>query len=58
MAYYYTCPYCDSNLDPGETCDCQQGNRMEEKDRKKALEAEAFYASSRYNKKIKLRKSS
>lgn len=22
--YYWTCPYCHSNLDPGETCDCQK----------------------------------
>lgn len=21
--YYWTCPYCGSNLDPGETCDCK-----------------------------------
>lgn len=24
MALYYTCPNCGSNLDPGETCDCQR----------------------------------
>lgn len=24
MPYYYECPYCQSNLDPGETCDCQK----------------------------------
>lgn len=23
MSYYYTCPLCESNLNPGETCDCQ-----------------------------------
>ena len=23
MAYYNTCSNCGSNLDPGETCDCQ-----------------------------------
>lgn len=23
MAYYNVCPYCKSNLDPGEKCDCQ-----------------------------------
>lgn len=22
--YYYTCPYCGANLDPGESCDCQK----------------------------------
>lgn len=21
--YYHTCPYCGANLDPGESCDCQ-----------------------------------
>lgn len=20
--YYWTCPYCNANLDPGEKCDC------------------------------------
>jgi hypothetical protein len=20
--YYWTCPYCGANLDPGESCDC------------------------------------
>lgn len=23
MAYYWTCPYCGSNNDPGEACDCR-----------------------------------
>ncbi len=23
MAYYWSCPYCGLNLDPGERCDCQ-----------------------------------
>ena len=23
MAMYHSCPYCGSNLDPGERCDCQ-----------------------------------
>lgn len=22
--YYWTCPYCGANLDPGESCDCQK----------------------------------
>lgn len=22
-AYYYTCPFCGANLDPGEECDCR-----------------------------------
>lgn len=22
MNYYWTCPKCGSNLDPGESCDC------------------------------------
>ncbi len=24
MAYYYTCPDCGANLDPGEKCDCRK----------------------------------
>ena len=24
MAYYRTCPYCGSNLDPGEECECRK----------------------------------
>lgn len=23
MPYFNTCPYCGSNLDPGEPCDCK-----------------------------------
>lgn len=23
MAYYWTCPICGSNNDPGEVCDCR-----------------------------------
>lgn len=22
--YYWTCPYCGANLDPGESCDCKK----------------------------------
>ncbi len=22
--YYWTCPYCKANLDPGESCDCKK----------------------------------
>jgi hypothetical protein len=22
--YYWTCPFCGANSDPGESCDCQQ----------------------------------
>lgn len=22
MQYYWTCPFCGANLDPGERCDC------------------------------------
>ncbi len=25
MAYYWTCPHCGANLDPGERCDCLKG---------------------------------
>lgn len=24
--YYDTCPYCGAHLDPGEHCDCEEGD--------------------------------
>lgn len=31
MAYYWTCPVCGSNLDPGESCsDCKAEQRYEQ----------------------------
>ena len=27
---YRTCPYCGSNLDPGEHCDCQDKKEAQE----------------------------
>lgn len=24
MSMYHTCPFCDSNLDHGEMCDCKE----------------------------------
>lgn len=24
--YYWTCPHCGANLDPGESCDCHKEN--------------------------------
>lgn len=29
MAMYRTCPLCGANLDPGELCDCQDGEESE-----------------------------
>lgn len=34
MAYYNICPNCGSNLDPGETCDCERESQPEEVERK------------------------
>lgn len=28
MSMYWTCPYCHSNLDPGERCDCQKEKQI------------------------------
>ena len=25
--YYWTCPYCGANLDPGEKCDCDEARK-------------------------------
>ncbi len=30
MAYYWTCPNCGANLDPGEKCDCETLNETKE----------------------------
>lgn len=27
--FYYTCPDCGANLDPGERCDCRWKNEQE-----------------------------
>ena len=24
MSFFWTCPYCEANLDHGEKCDCQE----------------------------------
>lgn len=29
MAFYNTCPICGANLDPGESCDCQEEKEHE-----------------------------
>lgn len=29
MPYYWTCPYCGANLDPGERCDCKNETKEE-----------------------------
>lgn len=26
MSFFYTCPDCGANLDPGEKCDCQDND--------------------------------
>lgn len=31
MSYYYECPYCSANLDPGEKCDCREDVKQETK---------------------------
>lgn len=30
MGFYTPCPYCGSNLDPGEKCDCQNKKAKED----------------------------
>lgn len=30
MGFYTPCPYCGSNLDPNEKCDCQNNEKKEE----------------------------
>ncbi len=31
MSYFWTCPYCEANLDPGEHCDCQEQEVINQK---------------------------
>ena len=31
MAYYRSCEYCGSNLDPGERCGCQVEEKRQER---------------------------
>lgn len=35
MAMYWTCPLCGDNLDPGESCDCQDKNKDNNKEEEK-----------------------
>lgn len=30
MPYYWTCPYCGANLDPGEKCDCDKSDKEDD----------------------------
>lgn len=38
MAYYKVCPRCGGNLDPGETCDCEEEEKREHELREKMFE--------------------
>jgi hypothetical protein len=30
MPYYWTCPNCGANLDPGEKCDCENETKEDD----------------------------
>lgn len=34
MSYYWTFPYCEANLDPGEKCDCREQEAINQKHHK------------------------
>ena len=38
MAYFYSCPKCGCNLDPGEKCDCERETHYYERKKKKLEE--------------------
>ena len=42
MAYFHKCPYCDGNLDPGETCDCLKEAKREKAKNQTKQQANAF----------------
>lgn len=33
--YFVTCPFCGSNLDPGERCTCKKGGEPDERKQRK-----------------------
>ncbi len=37
MAFYYQCPRCGANLDPGEKCDCQEERTKKVKETEKRM---------------------
>lgn len=51
MGFYRTCPYCGSNLDPNEKCECQENERKEAEqyDEAKKNEADEKAVESRGN---------
>lgn len=34
MGYFWTCPYCESNLDNGEKCNCRNQTKEERQQEK------------------------
>lgn len=49
MAYYRTCPYCGSNNDPGEACDCRAETKKEsapaQRERTQAMDTRTQFTS-------------
>lgn len=43
MAYYRTCPFCGSNNDPGEICDCQDKKEVAAPVRRERPQAKITY---------------
>ncbi len=41
MAFYYSCPICSANLDPGEKCDCRKEELKKEQFFKKVTEIDS-----------------
>lgn len=37
MAFYNTCPLCGANLDPNESCDCQDEKEQDKQNIQKML---------------------
>ena len=47
--YYWTCPYCGANLDPGEKCDCDEARK--DRGEKKVIKESCNSNGFRRNKK-------
>lgn len=49
MAYFYSCPKCGCNLDPGEKCDCEREAHYYERKKKKLEELLSRHTNTEEN---------
>ena len=49
MSYYWTCPNCGNNLDPGEKCDCFEQEAVNRKIHKRNKQNATNYYMEEHN---------